>query len=206
MKYWRKCNRCRVHQRLSYFQVLSPYDAEDCKGLLKAAIRDPDPVVFLENEITYGQAFNIDDKVEDPSFILPIGKAKIMRPGTDITIVGHSIGVGFAMDAAVELEKLGISVEVINLRSIRPLDMDTINESIKKTNHCMTVEGGWPQHGVGAEISASISEGPAFHYLDAPVIRICGVDAPMPYAQTLETAATPQPHNIVAAVKRMLGK
>ena len=206
MKYWRKCNRCRVHQRSSYFQVLSPYDAEDCKGLLKAAIRDPDPVVFMENEITYGQAFNIDDKVEDPNFILPIGKAKIMRPGTDITIVGHSIGVGFAMDAAVELEKLGISVEVINLRSIRPLDMDTINESIKKTNHCMTVEGGWPQHGVGAEISASISEGPAFHYLDAPVIRICGVDAPMPYAQTLETAATPQPHNIVAAVKRMLGK
>ena len=190
----------------SHFQVLSPYDAEDCKGLLKAAIRDPDPVVFLENEITYGQNFDIDEKVLDPSFILPIGKARIMRPGTDITIVGHSIGVGFAMDAAAELEKLGISVEVINLRSIRPLDMDTINESIKKTNHCMTVEGGWPQHGVGAEISASICEGPAFHYLDAPVIRICGVDAPMPYAATLETAATPQPHNIVSAVKRMLGK
>ena len=185
---------------------MSPYDAEDCKGLLKAAIRDPDPVVFLENEITYGQTFDIDEKVLEPNFILPIGKARIMRPGTDITIVGHSIGVGFAMDAAVELEKLGISCEVINLRSIRPLDMDTINESIKKTNHCMTVEGGWPQHGVGAEISASISEGPAFHYLDAPVIRICGVDAPMPYAATLEAAATPQPHNIVAAVKRMLGK
>ena len=190
----------------SHFQVLSPYDAEDCKGLLKAAIRDPDPVVFLENEITYGQNFDIDEKVLDPNFILPIGKARIMRPGTDITIVGHSIGVGFAMDAAAELEKLGISCEVINLRSIRPLDMDTINESIKKTNHCMTVEGGWPQHGVGAEISASISEGPAFHYLDAPVIRICGVDAPMPYAATLEAAATPQPHNIVSAVKRMLGK
>merc|ERR1712209_112600 len=187
-------------------KVLSPYDAEDCKGLLKAAIRDPDPVVFLENEITYGQTFDIDEKVLDPSFVLPIGKAKIMKPGSDITIVGHSIGVGFAMDAAAELEKQGISAEVINLRSIRPLDMDTINESIKKTNHCITVEGGWPQHGVGAEISASISEGPAFHYLDAPVIRICGVDAPMPYAATLETAATPQPHNIVAAVKRVLGK
>jgi len=187
-------------------KVLSPYDAEDCKGLLKAAVRDPDPVVFLENEITYGQAFDIDPKVLDPEFVLPIGKAKIMKPGKDITIVGHSIGVGFAMDAAVELEKQGISVEVINLRSIRPLDMDTINESIMKTNHCMTVEGGWPQHGVGAEISASIAEGPAFHYLDAPVIRICGVDAPMPYAATLEAAATPQPHNIVAAVKRMLGK
>jgi len=187
-------------------KVLSPYDAEDCKGLLKAAIRDPDPVVFLENEITYGQTFDIDEKVLESDFVLPIGKAKVMKAGTDITIVGHSIGVGFAMDAAVELEKQGISCEVINLRSIRPLDMDTINESIKKTNHCMTVEGGWPQHGVGAEISASISEGPAFHYLDAPVIRICGVDAPMPYAATLETAATPQPHNIVAAVKRVLGK
>ena len=228
--------------------MLSPYDAEDCKGLLKAAIRDPDPVVFLENEITYGQAFDIQEAVLDPGFVLPIGKAKVMRPGTDITIVGHSIGVGFAMDAAVELEKQGISCEVsaaeqhkifgtsakkylqvINLRSIRPLDMDTINESIKKTNHCMTVEGGWPQHGVGAEISACIAEGPAFHYLDAPVIRICekkyltdlqkifleaknifvlsgGVDAPMPYAATLEAAATPQPHNIVGAVKRMLGK
>jgi len=187
-------------------KVVSPYDAEDCKGLLKAAVRDPDPVVFLENEITYGQSFDIDEKVLDPSFVLPIGKAKVMKAGSDITIVGHSIGVGFAMDAAVELEKQGISGEVINLRSIRPLDMDTINESIKKTNHCITVEGGWPQHGVGAEISASISEGPAFHYLDAPVIRICGVDAPMPYAATLEAAATPQPHNIVAAVKRVLGK
>merc|ERR1712012_1164753 len=187
-------------------KVLTPYDSEDAKSLLKAAIRDPDPTVFLENEITYGQTFDIDEKVLDPSFVLPIGKAKIMKPGSDITIVGHSIGVGFAMDAAAELEKQGISAEVINLRSISPLDMDTINESIKKTNHCITVEGGWPQYGVGAEISASISEGPAFHYLDAPVIRICGVDAPMPYAATLETAATPQPHNIVAAVKRVLGK
>merc|ERR1712098_40167 len=121
-------------------------------------------------------------------------------------IVGHSIGVGFAMDAAVELEKQGISCEVINLRSIRPMDMDTINESIKKTNHCMTVEGGWPQHGVGAEISASISEGPAFHYLDAPVIRIAGADVLMPYALACESEATPQAHNIVKAAKRLLGK
>jgi len=187
-------------------KVVSPYDSEDCKGLLKAAVRDPDPVVFMENEIMYGQSFDVDESVLKEDFILPIGKAKIMRAGTDITIVGHSIGVGFALDAAKLLDQEGISCEVVNLRSIRPMDMDTINESIKKTNHCMTVEGGWPQHGVGAEISASISEGPAFHYLDAPVIRICGVDAPMPYAATLEAAATPQPHNIVAAVKRMLGK
>merc|ERR1711942_514027 len=187
-------------------KVISPYDSEDCKGLLKASVRDPDPVVFLENELLYGTAFDVDDKVLDPEFILPIGKAKIMRAGTDVTLVAHSIGVGFAVDAAAELVKEGISAEVINLRSIRPLDMDTVNESIKKTNHCITVEGGWPQHGVGAEVSASVAEGPAFHYLDAPVIRICGVDAPMPYAQACESAATPQSHNIVLAAKRMLGK
>jgi len=110
------------------------------------------------------------------------------------------------MEAAAELAKDGIEVEVINLRSIRPLDMDTVNESVKKTAHAITVEGGWPQHGVGAEISACISEGPAFHYLDAPVMRITGADAPMPYAAAAEAAATPQAHNIVAAVKRVLGK
>merc|ERR1711892_292535 len=187
-------------------KVISPYDSEDCKGLLKAAVRDPDPVVFLENELLYGTAFEVDDGVMEPDFILPIGKAKIQRAGTDVTLVAHSIGVGFALDAATELTKEGINCEVINLRSIRPLDMDTVNESIKKTNHCITVEGGWPQHGVGAEVSASIAEGPAFHYSDAPVIRICGVDAPMPYAQAAEAAATPQPHNIATAVKRMLGK
>merc|ERR1712198_91899 len=170
-------------------KVISPYDSEDCKGLLKAAVRDPDPVVFLENEL-----------------LLPIGKAKIMRDGSDVSLVAHSIGVGFAPEAAEALAKEGINCEVINLRSIRPLDMDTVNESIKKTNHCITVEGGWPQHGVGAEVSASVAEGPAFHYLDAPVIRICGVDAPMPYAQACEAAATPQAHNIVSAVKKMLGK
>merc|ERR1712226_805535 len=187
-------------------KVISPYDSEDCKGLLKAAIRDPDPVVFMENEILYGTSFEVSDEVMNKDHIAPIGKARIQRAGTDITLVAHSIGVGFALDAAVLLEKEGISCEVVNLRSIRPMDMDTINESIKKTNHCITVEGGWPQHGVGAEVSAALSEGPAFHYLDAPVIRIAGVDAPMPYAAALEAAATPQPHNIVAAVKRMLGK
>merc|ERR1712001_250784 len=119
----------------------------------------------------------------------PIGKAKIQRAGTDISLVAHSI-----------------SVEVVNLRSIRPLDMDTVNESVKKTGHAITVEGGWPQHGVGAEISACISEGPAFHYLDAPVMRITGADAPMPYAASAEAAATPQAHNIVEAVKRVLGR
>merc|ERR1719384_2742800 len=187
-------------------KVISPYDAEDCKGLLKAAIRDPDPVVFLENELVYGTTFDIEDAVMESDFILPIGKAKIQRAGTDISLVAHSIGVGFAMDAAEILAKEGISCEVVNLRSIRPLDMDTVNESVKKTGRAITVEGGWPQHGVGAEISACISEGPAFHYLDAPVMRITGADAPMPYAAAAEAAATPQAHNIVEAVKRVLGR
>ena len=176
------------------------------KGLLKAAVRDPDPVVFLENELLYGTAFDVEDKVMEPDFILPIGKAKIMRSGSDISLVAHSIGVGFAMSAAEELAKEGISAEVINLRSIRPLDMDTVNTSVMKTHHCITVEGGWPQHGVGAEVSASLAEGPAFHYLDAPVIRVSGVDAPMPYAKACEDAATPKPHTIVQAVKRVLNK
>merc|ERR1712158_269912 len=187
-------------------KVISPYDSEDCKGLLKASIRDPDPVVFLENELVYGSTFDIDDNVLDADFVVPIGKAKVQRQGKDISLVAHSIGVGFAMDAAEILAKEGISCEVVNLRSIRPLDMDTVNESVKKTGHAITVEGGWPQHGVGAEISACISEGPAFHYLDAPVMRITGADAPMPYAASAEAAATPQAHNIVGAVKRVLGK
>lgn len=187
-------------------KVISPYDSEDCKGLLKAAVRDPDPVVFLENELLYGTSFDVEDNVMDADFVLPIGKAKIMRSGSDFTLVAHSIGVGFAIAAAEELAKEGISCEVINLRSIRPLDMDTVNKSVMKTHHCITVEGGWPQHGVGAEISASLSEGPAFHYLDAPVIRISGADAPMPYAAAAEDAATPKPSNIVDAVKRVLGK
>lgn len=187
-------------------KVISPYDSEDCKGLLKAAIRDPDPVVFLENELLYGTTFDVEDEVLGADYLLPIGKAKIMRSGSDITLVAHSIGVGFALGAAEELAKEGISCEVVNLRSIRPLDMDTVNKSVMKTHHCITVEGGWPQHGVGAEVSASLSEGPAFHYLDAPVIRISGADAPMPYSKPCEDIATPQPHDIVSAVKRVLGK
>ena len=122
-------------------KVISPYDSEDCKGLLKAAVRDPDPVIFLENELMYGTSFEIEDKVMDENFMLPIGKAKVMRQGKDITLVSHSIGVGFCMGAAELLAKEGISAEVINLRSIRPLDMDTVNQSVMKTNHLITVEG-----------------------------------------------------------------
>merc|ERR1712062_882457 len=187
-------------------KVISPYDSEDCKGLLKASIRDPDPVVFLENELVYGSTFDVEDKVLEEDFVLPIGKAKVMREGKDITLVSHSIGVGFCMGAAELLAKEGISVEVVNLRSIRPLDMDTVNKSVMKTNHLITVEGGFPMFGVGAEVCAQVIEGPAFHYLDAPVIRVAGADVPMPYAKSLEALATPQADTVATAVKRVLNR
>ncbi|KAG0583193.1 hypothetical protein KC19_3G116500 [Ceratodon purpureus] len=172
-------------------KVLVPYDAEDARGLMKAAIRDPDPVVFLENELLYGESFPVSQEVLDPSFTLPIGKAKIMREGDDLTIVTFSKMVGYALKAADELAKEGISVEVVNLRSIRPLDRETINASVRKTSRLLTLEEGWPQHGVGAEICASVVE-ESFYYLDAPVERICGADVPMPYAANLERLAVPQ--------------
>lgn len=187
-------------------KVISPYDSEDCKGLLKAAIRDPDPVVFLENELMYGTEFQVDDKVLKNDFLLPIGKAKIMREGTDITLVAHSIGVGFCMGAAEALAQEGISCEVVNLRSIRPLDIETVQNSIMKTHHLVTCEGGWPHFGVGAEVAAQIMEGPAFHFLDAPVIRVTGADVPMPYAKSCELECTPQAINVINAVKKVLNK
>jgi pyruvate dehydrogenase E1 component beta subunit len=187
-------------------KVISPYDSEDCRGLLKAAIRDPDPVVFLENELVYGTTFDISDDVLDENFVLPIGKAKVQKEGKDITLVAHSIGVKFCMDAAELLAKEGISCEVINLRSIRPLDIDTVNESVKKTHHLVTVEGGFPKYGVGAEICAQVIEGPAFHYLDAPIIRVAGADVPMPYAMSLEKLATPQAEDVAKAVKKVLNR
>merc|ERR1712088_627750 len=187
-------------------KVISPYDSEDCKGLLKASIRDPDPVVFLENELVYGSTFDIDDNVLDADFVVPIGKAKVMRQGKGITLVSHSIGVGFCMGAAEILAKEGISCEVVNLRSIRPLDMDTVNKSVMKTNHMITVEGGFPMFGVGAEVCAQVIEGPAFHYLDAPVVRVAGADVPMPYAKSLEMLATPQADTVANAVKRVLNR
>lgn len=139
-------------------KVISPWSAEDCKGLLKSAIRDPNPVVFLENELMYGIQMELSDEAASPDFLLPIGKAKIEREGTDITIVGHSKCVGMALDAAKELEKEGISCEVINLRTIRPLDTETVIKSVLKTNRMVTVELGWPQSGVGAELCAAIME------------------------------------------------
>jgi len=185
-------------------KVLSPYSAEDARGLLKSAIRDNDPVVHLENELMYGVSFDLSDEVLDPNFLIPIGKAKIERPGNHVTIVAHSKPVGLALEAAKELAGIGIEAEVINLRSIRPMDEETIIKSVMKTNHLVTLEGGWPQFGVGAEICAKIVESPAFNYLDAPIIRISGADVPMPYAKTLEENAMPQLTNVVETVKKVL--
>nr|GEW53215.1 pyruvate dehydrogenase E1 component subunit beta-1, mitochondrial-like [Tanacetum cinerariifolium] len=183
-------------------KVLVPYSAEDARGLLKAAIRDPDPVVFLENELLYGESFPVSDEVLDSSFCLPIGKAKVERKGKDVTITAYSKMVSFALKAAEILEKAGISAEVINLRSIRPLDRDTINASVRKTNRLVTVEEGFRQHGVGAEICATVVED-SFGYLDAPVERIAGADVPTPYAANLERFAFPQIEDIVRATKRV---
>lgn len=186
-------------------KVVVPYDSEDAKGLLKAAIRDPDPVVCLENEILYGVAFPVSDEVLDKDFVLPIGKAKIMRPGKHVTLVAHSYAVQTALDAANELSSKGIEAEVINLRSLRPLDTETIFKSVQKTNHLVTVEQGWPQCGIGSEISARVMEHETFYHLDAPVWRVTGADIPMPYTKSLEAAALPQVHDVVHAVNKVLG-
>ncbi len=177
--------------------VVAPYDAASAKGLLKAAIRNPNPVVFLENEKLYGRSFDVP-VLDD--FVLPIGKAHIIRPGRDATIVSFSIGVGKSLEAAEILAAEGIDVEVIDLRTLRPMDMETVLASVRRTNRCVAVEEGWPQSGIGAEIAASIMEH-AFDDLDAPVIRVCGKDVPMPYAANLERLALPQPEDIAAAVK-----
>jgi len=178
-------------------KVVSPWSGADAKGLLKAAIRDPNPVVFLENELLYGTTFDVP---ASDDFVIPIGKAKIERAGADVTITAFSRMVGFALEAAELLAAEGISAEVINLRTIRPLDTATIINSVKKTNRVISVEEGWPQSGVGAEIVAQVME-KAFDYLDAPVTRVTGEDVPMPYAANLEALALPTPEKIAAAAK-----
>ena len=177
--------------------VIAPYTAADAKGLLKAAIRNPNPVIFLENEILYGQSFPVP-KVED--YVLPIGKARIARAGKDVTIVSWSMGMSYALKGAEELEKEGIDAEVIDLRTIRPMDIETVVESVKKTGRAVTVEEGWQQSGVGAELAARIMHH-AFDYLDAPVMRVSGKDVPMPYAANLEKLALPSVAEVVEAAK-----
>ncbi|EDO40608.1 predicted protein [Nematostella vectensis] len=185
-------------------KVVSPYSAEDAKGLLKSAIREPNPVVVLENELMYGTSFEMSDEAMSADFLVPIGKAKIERPGSHITLVAHSRPVETCLQAAKQLESEGIDVEVLNLRSIRPMDTQAIVDSVKKTNHLVTVEGGWPHFGVGAEIAATVMESEAFDFLDAPIIRVTGADIPMPYAALLEKNALPQVENIVNSVKKTL--
>jgi pyruvate dehydrogenase E1 component beta subunit len=178
-------------------KVVAPWSGEDAKGLLKAAIRDPNPVIFLEHEILYGQHFEVPTDVD---FVLPIGRARIERPGKDVTITAFSRMVGVCLEAADALAKEGIEAEVINLRSLRPLDVDTITQSVVKTNRIVSVEEGWPVAGIGSEIAALMMEH-AFDYLDAPVVRVTGADVPMPYAANLEKLALPHAEQIVAAAK-----
>lgn len=185
-------------------KVVAPYNSTDARGLMKAAIRDPNPVVFLENELMYGVSFPVTEECLDVDFVLPIGKAHIEREGSDLTIVSFAKPIAQALLAAEELAKKGISVEVINLRSLRPLDRDTIIASVKKTGHLICVEQGWPTCGVGSEILAMIVEENSFDYLDAPPLRMTGADIPMPYASSLEAATLPQFNNIVDAAERML--
>ena len=178
-------------------KVIAPYFAADAKGLLKAAIRDPNPVIFLENEIVYGKSFPVP-KLDD--FVLPIGKARIVRPGKDVTIVAYSITVGQALEAAEKLAQEGIDAEVIDLRTLRPLDMDTVLESVKKTNRIVTMEQAWPVCSIGSEICARVAL-EAFDYLDAPPTKVSGKDVPMPYAANLEKLALPTVDDLIQAVK-----
>ena len=181
-------------------KVVAPWSAADAKGLLRAAIRDPNPVIFLENEILYGQTFEVPT-AED--FMLPIGKAKVERTGDRVTIVAYSIMVGVAMKAAEALAGQGIEAEVINLRTLRPLDSATVVESVKKTGRLVTVEEGWPYAGIGAEIAMQVVE-QCFDWLDAPPVRVTGLDVPLPYAANLEKLALPQPDWVVAAVRKIV--
>jgi len=178
-------------------KVIAPYTAADAKGLLKAAIRDPGPVVFLENEILYGQSFDVPNL---PDFVLPIGKARVARAGRHVTIVSYSRGMAYALEAAERLSQEGIAAEIIDLRSLRPLDTETVLASVRKTNRLVTVEEGWRACSIGSEIAACVAAD-AFDYLDAPPMRVTGADVPMPYAANLEKLALPSVDDVIAAVK-----
>jgi pyruvate dehydrogenase E1 component beta subunit len=190
------------YSQIPGLKVVMPYTAADAKGLLKAAIRDPNPVVFLENEILYGQSFDVP-KLDN--FVLPIGKARIHRSGKDVTIVSFGIGMTYAVKAVAELEQLGIDVELIDLRTLRPIDLPTVIESVKKTGRLVVVEEGYPQNSVGTEIATRVMQ-QAFDYLDAPILTISGKDVPMPYAANLEKLALPNVGEVVAAVKAVCYK
>jgi len=183
-------------------KVIAPYFAADAKGLLKAAIRDPNPVIFLENEIVYGRSFPVP-KLDD--FVLPIGKARVVKPGNDVTLVSYSIAVGLCLEAAERLTEEGLSAEVIDLRTLRPLDLATVLDSVKKTNRVVTVEQAWPVCSIGSEVCAQVAL-QAFDWLDAPPTKVSGKDVPMPYAANLERLALPTVEDIIAAVKAVTYK
>jgi len=188
------------YSQIPGLKVVMPYTAADAKGLLKSAIRDPNPIIFLENEILYGQSFDVP-KMDD--FLVPIGKARVHRTGQHITLVSFGIGMTYCVKAADELAKEGIEAEIIDLRTIRPMDTETVVRSIMKTGRCVAVEEGWPQSGVTAEIGMRIMEA-AFDYLDAPVARVTGKDVPMPYAANLEKLALPTVADVIQAAKAVL--
>ncbi|XP_003701816.1 pyruvate dehydrogenase E1 component subunit beta, mitochondrial [Megachile rotundata] len=184
-------------------KVMSPSTCEDYRGCIKSAVRDPDPVVVLESELLYNIEFPVSDQAMDKDFTIPIGKAKIEKPGKHITLTTHGQATLYTMQAAEILAGQGIEAEVINLRSLRPLDWDTIFKSISKTHRLMTVELGWPRCGVGSEIVATVMENPVFFELDAPAVRCTGIDVPMPYAETIEYECTPKDHHIVDFAKKI---
>lgn len=185
-------------------KVFSIFDSDDARGMVKSAVRDDNPVILLENELMYGDAFEVEDKALKKDYLVPFGKAKLMREGSDVTIVASSISVKKSLEAAMVMEKEGISAEVINLRCLRPLDTAAIFQSVKKTNRIVVVEEGWPQCGIGAEICGLFMDTKNFYHLDAPVERVTGADVPMPYAKGLEDFCTPSPSDIVSACKRAL--
>lgn len=187
-------------------KVVAPWSSEDAKGLIKAAIRDENPVVVLENELLYGTPFPLSEEAQSPDFVIPLGKAKIEKQGKDVSVITFSKMVGVALEVAKKLEAEGISVEVINLRSLRPLDREAIVASAKKTGRVVSVEEGWAQCGIGAEIAGILMETEAFDYLDAPLERLTGADVPMPYSIPLEKAALPQSDDIERAIKRTLNR
>lgn len=184
-------------------KVLAPYSSEDHKGLMKAAIRDNNPVVVLENELMYGESFPMSDEAQSKDFIIPIGKARVEKEGSDVSVITFSKNVGLALEAADIMAAKGVSVEVINLLTLRPLDRNTIIESVKKTGRVISLETGWPQCGIGSEIAALLMETEAFNYLDAPMERITGADVPMPYAEELEKASIPQVPDLVTTIERI---
>ncbi|XP_014476942.1 PREDICTED: pyruvate dehydrogenase E1 component subunit beta, mitochondrial-like [Dinoponera quadriceps] len=186
-------------------KVVSPSTSEDYRGCLKAAVRDPDPVVMLESELLYPVEFPVSDEALDKNYEIPFGKAKVEKAGKHITLVTHGQAYVFTLQAAETLAGQGIEAEVVNLRSLRPLDWDTIFKSIGKTHRLMTVELGWPRCGVGSEIVATVMENPVFFQLDAPAIRCTGIDVPMPYSEPIENECTPKDHNIVEYAKRVCG-